>query len=173
MASSIARSLARLMSTTAPRSSTATAYPFSKTALVPPPPPDHVTPKLLQGKGIMEHVRKTIPTPEKRALLDKFFSRKSPDQLLPGSIVTVLQDQAPTQFTGVLIAIRRRGQDTSFRLRNVIQRTGVEMQFFVNSPSLKEIKLVRPPPGGRMRRAKLFYLRDSPDKMSRIAGGKK
>jgi large subunit ribosomal protein L19 len=87
--------------------------------------------------------------------------------------VTVLQDQAPTQFTGVLIAVRRRGQDTSFRLRNVIQRTGVEMQFFANSPSLKEIKVVRTPPGGRMRRAKLFYLRDSPDKMSMLAGGKK
>jgi large subunit ribosomal protein L19 len=47
------------------------------------------------------------------------------------------------------------------------------MQFFVNSPSLKEIKLVRPPPGGRMRRAKLFYLRDAPDKMSMLAGGKR
>ena len=94
----------------------------------------------------MEHIRKTIPTPEKRALIDKFFSRKSREQLQPGSIVSVIQDQAPTQFTGVLMAIRRRGQDTSFRLRNIIQRTGVEMQFFANSPSLKEIKLVRAPP---------------------------
>ncbi|RXW25208.1 hypothetical protein EST38_g674 [Candolleomyces aberdarensis] len=149
------------------------AYPFSKTALTPPLPKQPISPGLRQGKGLVEYLHKTLPTPEKKALLQKFFSRRSNKQLQPGSIVTVLQDQAPTQFTGVLIAMRRRGQATSFRLRNVLQRTGVEMQFFVNSPSLKEIKLVRPPPGGRMRRAKLFYLRDAPDKMSMLAGGKK
>ncbi|KAH6914835.1 hypothetical protein BKA70DRAFT_1510445 [Coprinopsis sp. MPI-PUGE-AT-0042] len=177
MASRIATRFTRLMSTSATNKAAATpaSYPFSKTALTPPPTTPNPVPNesLLKGKGLMDHLRKTLPTPEKQALINKFFSRRSPDQLRPGSIVTVLQDQAPTQFTGVLIAVRRRGQDTSFRLRNVIQRTGVEMQFFANSPSLKEIKVVRTPPGGRMRRAKLFYLRDSPDKMSMLAGGKR
>ncbi|TFK27068.1 hypothetical protein FA15DRAFT_238290 [Coprinopsis marcescibilis] len=177
MAAHLSRSFARLMSTATTSASAAksqaTVYPFSKTALITLPPPNHVTTKLLNGKGLMEHIRKTLATPEKQAIIDKLFSRKSPHQLRPGSIVTVIQDQAPTQFTGVLIAVRRRGQDTSFRLRNIIQRTGVELQFFANSPNLKEIKLIRKPPGGRMRRAKLFYLRDAPDKMSMLAGGKK
>lgn len=87
--------------------------------------------------------------------------------------MTVTLDHAPTTFTGVLLSIRRRGPDTSFILRNIIQRTGVEMQFFVNSPHLKDVKLVQKPPKGRMRRAKLFYLRDSPEQMSMIAGHRK
>jgi len=53
------------------------------------------------------------------------------------------------------------------------------MQFFVGSPHVKEIKVVHraggkgPNSGKRMRRAKLFYLRDSPEKMSAISAGMK
>lgn len=51
------------------------------------------------------------------------------------------------------------------------------MQFFANSPHVKEIKIVQRAGGGggkdgrRQRRAKLFYLRDSPEKMSMISAG--
>lgn len=73
------------------------------------------------------------------------------------------------------MSVRRRGPDTSFVLRNIVQRTGVEMQFFVNSPHLKDIKVVQRARVGkdvkRTRRAKLFYLRDSPEKMSEISAG--
>ncbi len=61
-----------------------------------------------------------------------------------------------------------------------MQRTGVEMQFFVNSPHVKEIVVV-PRVGGRaadgkkkrkgLRRAKLLYLRDSPKSMTAISAG--
>lgn len=153
--------------------SRATIYPFSKTALVPPPPFVAPTKLLREGKGLMQYLHKSLPTPVKQDMLRSLFSRSSPTQLLPGSILTVTLEHAPTTFTGVLLAIRRRGPDTSFVLRNIIQRTGVEMQFFVNSPHLKDIKVVQKPPNGRMRRAKLFYLRDSPEKMSMIAGSRK
>ena len=152
-------------------------YPFSNVAILPPQPNTPITPPLLKGKGIMAHIHKTLPTPEKQALISTLFSRRHPDRLLPGSVLTVTLGHAPTSFSGVLLAIRRRGPDTSFVLRNVVQRTGVEMQFFVNSPHLKEIKVVQRAGGGggkegrRMRRAKLFYLRDSPDKMSEISAG--
>ena len=92
--------------------------------------------------------------------------------------MTVKLMHAPATFSGVLVSIRRRGVDTSFVLRNIISRTGVEMQFFVNSPHLKDIKVVSRPAGNagktegvRVRRAKLFYLRDSPDKMTAISAG--
>ncbi|KAF5333319.1 hypothetical protein D9611_002205 [Ephemerocybe angulata] len=174
MASATRQIFKRLFSSTPRTANTqAATYPFSKTAILPPLPTKAPTEALRAGKGLMQHINKTLATPEKKELLEKFFSRRSKNQLQPGSIVTVLQDQAPTQFTGVLIAIRRRGHNTSFRLRNILQRTGIEMQFFVNSPSLKEVKLVRAPPRGRMRRAKLFYLRDAPSKMTGLAGGKK
>lgn len=163
--------LARLMST-ASKAQTAT-YPFSKSALIPPAPYTAPPKSLRIGKGLMEYLHKSLPTPEKQNMLRSLFSRRSPMRLQPGSIITVTLEHAPTTFTGVLLGIRRRGPDTSFVVRNIIQRTGVEMQFFVSSPHLKEIKVVQKPPKGRMRRAKLFYLRDSPEKMSMIAGGRR
>jgi large subunit ribosomal protein L19 len=51
------------------------------------------------------------------------------------------------------------------------------MQFFVNSPHVQDITVVQKAggkggrEGRRMRRAKLFYLRDSPEKMSTLTAG--
>ena len=117
----------------------------------------------------MEHVRKTLVAPEKKHMVDVLFSRRHRDRILPGSVLTVFMQQPPFSFSGVLLSIRRRGPDTSFVLRNVVQKTGVEMQFFVNSPHVKEIKILQRPRGRGMRRAKLFYLRDSPEKMTAIS----
>ena len=156
-------------------STTTNPYPFSNVVIMPPEPTTPATQSLRKGKGIMEHIRKTLPNPEKQTLISTLFSRRHPDRLLPGSVLTVTLAHAPTSFSGVLLSIRR--PDTSFTLRNVVQRTGVEMQFFVNSPHLKEIKVVQRAGGGggkegrKMRRAKLFYLRDSPEKMSEISAG--
>lgn len=166
--SNLWRQAVRLMSTV----SSSAIYPFSKTALMPPPTHIENAKALRVGKGLIQHLRETLPPPNKQAMLRKFFSRRSPDCLLPGSIVTVTLEHAPNTFTGVLLGIRRRGPDSSFVLRNVVQRTGVEMQFFATSPHLKEIKVVKRPPKGRMRKAKLYYLRDSPEKMSTIAGSR-
>jgi large subunit ribosomal protein L19 len=163
---------ARLMSTA--------AYPFSSEAVFPKPlipEPQSPPPKLLLGKGLQQHVLTNLPTQEKQALLHRYFSRHSVERLLPGSVLTVTQEHAPTSFSGVLISVRRRGPDTSFVLRNIVQKTGVEMQFYVNSPHMKDIKVVQRAGGGggkegrRMRRAKLFYLRDSPEKMTSISLG--
>ncbi|KAG6911636.1 hypothetical protein DXG01_007886 [Tephrocybe rancida] len=148
-------------------------YPFSKTAIIPAAPFSSPPKPLLQGKGLMQHLHKTLATPAKQEMFRTLFNRHSPTQIRPGSIIQLTLEHAPTTFTGVLMGIRRRGLDTSILLRNIIQRTGVEMQFFVNSPHVKDIKVLQTPPGGRMRRAKLFYLRDSPEKMSMIAGGRK
>jgi len=164
---------ARLMSTTTRSTASPVSYPFSKTALTPPTSVVDLNPGLLKGKGLMPHLRQSLFTPEKQAMFQTLFSRRSPKQLIPGSIVSVISEQAPTIFTGVLIAIHRRGPDTSFKVRNILQRTGVEMQFYPNSPHLKEVKLLKAPPKGRMRRAKLYYLRDSPEKMSMLAVSKK
>ncbi|KAF8665668.1 hypothetical protein AX16_000121 [Volvariella volvacea WC 439] len=176
MLGTLYRDAVRRMSTAASTAAIkARPYPFSKAVLAPaaPAPPTTSISALRQGKGLMEYLHKTLPAPEKQKMLATLFSRRSPQCLLPGSIVTVTLEHAPSTFTGVLLAIRRRGTDTSFTVRNIVQRTGVEMQFFVNSPHLKDIKVVQKPPKGRMRRAKLFYLRDSPEKMSMIAGGKR
>jgi len=161
---------------TAANATRAKTYPFSKTALVQPEA-IYITEQqrqqlngLRQGKGLIPYIHKTLATPEKLKMLRTLFARHSKERLYVGSVVSVTTEHAPGIFTGVLLAIRRRGLDTSFVVRNIIQRTGVEMQFFVNSPHLKEVKLIRKPPKGQMRRAKLYYLRESPEKMSSLAG---
>ncbi|KAF9221901.1 RNA-binding domain-containing protein [Gyrodon lividus] len=165
---------ARLMSSSA----SSPGYPFSKTAILPVPlpiPPGRQE-TLQKGKGLMAFLHQALPEPKKREWLATFFSRRHPDRLLPGSVLTVTTEHAPGIFSGVLISVRRRGPDTSFVLRNVIQRTGIEMQFFVNSPHLKDIKVRQRAgehKGNKQRRAKLFFLRDSPDKMTAISAGVK
>lgn len=155
---------------------TATPYPFSKTAIIHPKPFTPPPKPIKEGKGLMEYLYKTLPPPNKQQVLRTLFSRHSPNRLLPGSIVKVDLEHSPDTFTGVLLAIRRRGPDTSFLLRNIIHRTAVEMQFFVGSPHVKKIQVLQKANKGtgstgakRIRRAKLYYLRDSPQKMSQIS----
>jgi large subunit ribosomal protein L19 len=151
-------------------------YPFSKTAKTADPTTP-VPATLLNGTALMAHLRETIPTGYSRELLAGYFNPRSPDQITPGSVVSVTFDGG--SFAGVLISVRHKGVDTSFTLRNVIQRTGVEMRFTVGSPMIKEVKVISraggngPRDGKRMRRAKLFYLRDQPSKMSTISAAVK
>ncbi|CAL1702334.1 unnamed protein product [Somion occarium] len=173
------RTIARSFATAAP-STSASKYPFSKAAIIPPVTPPADPTRLRKGKGLMEYVRKTLPPPNKQAMLETYFGKRSPQRMLPGSVVAVKLNHAPTTFAGVVISIRRRGPDTSFVLRNVMNRVGVETQFYVNSPHVKNIQVVQRASGGqgaresrRSRRAKLFYLRDSPEKMTAISAGVK
>lgn len=173
MFNKVATSSARLFATKAP------LYPFSKIAYVPQAPPDPPTDALRKGKGLMAHLSKGLIPPEKRHMMDVMFSRRHPERLLPGSVINVNLTHAPFSFSGVLLSTRRRGPDTNFVLRNVVQRTGVEMQFFVNSPDVQSIEVIQKAggkggrDGKRMRRAKLFYLRDSPEKMTAISAAMK
>ncbi|KAI0356596.1 hypothetical protein OH77DRAFT_1495399 [Trametes cingulata] len=176
MLNAFRRCARRLMSTTTSATPTQ-PYPFSKLAIIPPPPAPAPEPTKA-GKGLMPYLTQRLLPPEKLALLAR-FGRRHPEAIRPGSVLQVTTRHAPAAFTGVLLAIRRRGADTSFILRNVINRTGVEVQFFVCSPHVREVKVLMRAggrgtegrPGRRMRRAKLFYLRDAPDKMTAISAG--
>ena len=69
-------------------------------------------------------------------------------------------------FTGVVIARKGAGVRETFVVRKISFGTGVERRFPVHSPSIASIKLVRK---GRVRRAKLYYLRALRGKAARIA----
>ena len=68
-------------------------------------------------------------------------------------------------FTGVVIARQGSGLRETFLVRKISFGTGVERRFPLHSPSIDSIKLVRK---GRVRRAKLYYLRDKVGKAARI-----
>ncbi|KAF8271778.1 hypothetical protein EI94DRAFT_1777340 [Lactarius quietus] len=145
------------------------SYPYSQAAIIPPAPAGSPAPALRQGKGLMAYLQHTLPSTEKQTIISTLFSRTHPERVRPGSVLTVNLAHAPTTFSGVLISVRRRGPDTSFVLRNVVQRTGVEMQFFVNSPHLKEYRGNGKKKREVFKKAKLFYLRDSPERMTSVA----
>ena len=67
-------------------------------------------------------------------------------------------------FEGVVIRVRRGGAGANFTLRKVFQSVGVERTFPLYSPRLENIEVVR---RGRVRRAKLYYLRNLSSKMAR------
>ena len=68
-------------------------------------------------------------------------------------------------FEGVVIRIRNRGNRGSFTVRKVSYGIGVERIFPYYSPNIEKVELVRQ---GRVRRAKLYYLRNLSGKAARI-----
>src|SRR5687768_141794 len=68
-------------------------------------------------------------------------------------------------FEGVCIARRGSGISASFTVRKISNGVGVERIFPVHSPMIAEISVLR---RGRVRRAKLFYLRSLAGKATRI-----
>jgi large subunit ribosomal protein L19 len=69
-------------------------------------------------------------------------------------------------YEGVCIARTGGGLNESFTVRKISYGEGVERVFPVYSPNIESIKLVR---RGKVRRAKLYYLRDRRGKSARIA----
>ncbi|HBB30887.1 MAG TPA: 50S ribosomal protein L19 [Cyanobacteria bacterium UBA8803] len=68
-------------------------------------------------------------------------------------------------YEGTVIAIRNSGINKTITVRRIFQGVGVERVFLVHSPRIASIKIVS---RGKVRRAKLFYLRQRVGKATRI-----
>jgi large subunit ribosomal protein L19 len=68
-------------------------------------------------------------------------------------------------FEGIVIAKRHDAARETFTVRKISHGIGVERTFLVNSPRVAKIEAVRK---GKVRRAKLFYLREKVGKATRI-----
>ena len=68
-------------------------------------------------------------------------------------------------FEGIVIRKQGSGVRESFTVRRISFGEGVERKFPVHSPTVQKVELVR---GGRVRRAKLYYLRKTTGKGGRI-----
>ena len=69
-------------------------------------------------------------------------------------------------FQGVCIGKKNNGLNSSFTVRKISFGEGVERTFALYSPNVDSIKVIR---SGKVRRAKLYYLRDRKGKSARIA----
>ena len=68
-------------------------------------------------------------------------------------------------FEGTVIAKRGSGVSETFTVRRVSYGVGVERVFPIHSPNVADVKIIR---RGKVRRAKLYYLRDRVGKASKV-----
>ncbi len=69
------------------------------------------------------------------------------------------------KFDGIVIAKKNGGIEESFTVRKISNGVGVERIFPLHSPIVKDIKVTRQ---GKVRRAKLYYLRNLTGKAARV-----
>ena len=107
-----------------------------------------------------------------QANVKKIAAEKKLPDFFPGDIVKVgvkitegKRDRIQ-YFEGVCIAKKNRDINSSFTVRKISFGEGVERTFALYSPIVDSIKVVR---SGKVRRAKLYYLRDRTGKSARIA----
>ena len=105
------------------------------------------------------------------ANVQKIASKKKIPEFFPGDTIRVgvrivEGKRTRTQnFEGVCIARKNRDINSSFTVRKISFGEGVERTFALYSPIVGSIKVVR---SGKVRRAKLYYLRDRTGKSARI-----
>ncbi len=68
-------------------------------------------------------------------------------------------------FEGTIIAVHNSGISSTFTVRRVAYGVGVEKTFPVHSPNVEKVDVIRV---GKVRRAKLYYLRDRVGKSAKV-----
>ena len=104
--------------------------------------------------------------------LKKIISEKRIPEFFPGDVVKVGvritegKKERIQYFEGVCIAKKSRDLNSSFTVRKISFGEGVERTFPLFGTLIDSIKVIR---SGKVRRAKLYYLRDRTGKSARIA----
>ena len=107
-----------------------------------------------------------------KASVTKILSSKKITDFSPGDTIKVGvkiiegKKERIQYFEGVCIAKKNRDINSSFTVRKISFGEGVERTFALYSPIVDSIKVIR---SGKVRRAKLYYLRDRTGKSARIA----
>jgi large subunit ribosomal protein L19 len=100
-------------------------------------------------------------------------AKKDPPALRPGESVrvhvkVVEGEKERTQiFEGIVIGMSGTGSRAMFTVRKVSYGVGVERIFPIHSPRIDRVEVIS---RGRVRRAKLYYLRDRSGKAARLYG---
>ena len=107
-----------------------------------------------------------------KAAIQKITANKKIIEFSPGDTIKVGvkivegKRERIQYFEGVCIAKKNRDLNSSFTVRKISFGEGVERTFALYSPNVDSIKVIR---SGKVRRAKLYYLRDRKGKSARIA----
>ncbi len=107
-----------------------------------------------------------------KAAIKKIVANKKITDFSPGDTIKIGvkivegKRERIQYFEGVCIAKKNRDINSSFTVRKISFGEGVERTFALYSPNVDSIKVIR---SGKVRRAKLYYLRDRKGKSARIA----
>ena len=107
-----------------------------------------------------------------KAAIQKLTENKKITDFSPGDTIKVGvkivegKRERIQYFEGVCIAKKNRDINSSFTVRKISFGEGVERTFALYSPIVDSIKVIR---SGKVKRAKLYYLRDRKGKSARIA----
>ncbi len=105
------------------------------------------------------------------ALIERYVAENAIPEFCPGDTIRVSfeiiegANRRVQAFEGVCIARKNRGMGSSFTVRKISSGHGIERIFPLYSPKIKKLEVVR---RGRVRRAKLYYLRELSGKAARI-----
>ena len=124
-----------------------------------------------QGKDSISQTKTSLSSSN----LIKEFEREQLKKQLPeiyvgdtvkvGVKITEGNKERVQPYEGVVIAKRHGGLNQTITVRRIFQGIGVERVFMLHSPQVASLKVER---RGKVRRAKLFYLRDRVGKATRV-----
>jgi large subunit ribosomal protein L19 len=116
------------------------------------------TKKRLKGRDLLDSI-------ERRYMKDKVTAFRVGDALEVGVRITEGDKTRVQVFSGTCVARKGNGNRETFTVRRIVQGEGVERIFPLHSPNIESIQVVRK---GRVRRAKLTYLRERTGRASRV-----
>jgi len=87
------------------------------------------------------------------------------DTVRVGVVIQEGSKERTQPYEGVVIARRNGGINETITVRRIFQGVGVERVFLLHSPRIESIKILR---RGKVRRAKLYYLRERSGKATRV-----
>ena len=111
------------------------------------------------------NTQKTINDLEKKFLKENLPQIKIGDNVKIGVKIIEGNKERIQFYEGTVIARKNTSVNTTITVRKVLQGIGIERVFLIHSPKVDSIKVLR---SSKVRRAKLYYLRNLRGKASRL-----
>ena len=109
--------------------------------------------------------QQTINNIEKNFIKKDILTLKTGDSIKIGVKIIEGNKERVQFYEGVIIAKKNNGLNTTITVRKILQGIGVERVFLIHSPKVDSINVLR---SSKVRRAKLYYLRNLRGKASRL-----
>ena len=116
--------------------------------------------------GLREHMSDFVKLIKTLDAPDRGFPALHPGDTVRVHVRIVEGNRERIQmFQGVVIRLRKGGQDHNFTVRRVAHGVGVERTFLLHSPRIEKLEVVR---NAKVRRAQLYYMRGLTGKAARL-----